>query len=75
MTKELMVLKAFGWTAFLFGLLAWIYGVLVQLVHPEFLPTSLSHLTPWLRLDTFTIVSFFIALLGFIVWRLTKEQE
>jgi len=73
MTKRLMILKIFGQTAFLFGLLAWFYGVLIQITHPEFLSTSLSHLTPWIRLDTFTMVSFVIALIGFIVWRLTKE--
>jgi hypothetical protein len=70
-----MVLKIFGQTAFLFGLLAWFYGVLIQLIHPEFLPTPLSHLTPWLRVDTFTIVSFIIALIGFIVWRLIEEYD
>ena len=74
MTKRFIALKVLAQTAFLFGLLAWFYGVLVQLVHPEFLPTPLSHLTTWLRLDTFTMVSFIIALLGFIVWRLIKEQ-
>ena len=70
-----IVLKIFGQTAFLFGLLGWFYGVLIQLVHPEWLPIGLSHLVPWIRVDTFTMVSFVIALLGFIVWRFTKEQR
>jgi hypothetical protein len=59
----------------LFGLLGWFYGALIQLVHPEWLPIGLSHLVPWIRVDTFTMVSFVIALLGFIVWRFTKEQR
>ena len=74
MIKRLMILKIFGQTAFLFGLLAWFYGILVQIIHPEFLSAPLSHLTPCIRVDTFTMVSFVISLLGFIVWRLTKEQ-
>jgi hypothetical protein len=73
MTKWLMLLKVIAQTAFLFGLLSWFYGVLIQLVHPEFLPTSLSHLIPWLRVDTFTILAFLVAVLGFVVWRLIKE--
>ena len=73
--NRLIVLKIFGQAAFLFGLLGWFYGVLVQLIHPEFLATTLSHLIPWIRVDTFTMVSFVIALFGFIVWRFTKEQQ
>jgi hypothetical protein len=70
---KLIVLKVAGEFLFLFGLLAWVYGVLIQLIHPEFLPTSLSHLIPWIRVDTFTIISFVVAAIGFIMWRLSKE--
>ncbi len=70
---KVAVLKAVGEFLFLFGLLGWIYGVLVQLVHPEFLSTSLSHLVPWIRVDTFTIISFVVAAIGFIILRLVKE--
>ena len=71
--RLIVVLKIAGQTAFLFGLLSWLYGVLVQITHPEWLPLGLSHLIPWLRVDTFTIFSFVIAGVGFIVWRLTRE--
>jgi len=67
------VLKVIGETAFLFGLLAWVYGVVVQVTHPEWLSLSLSHLVPWIRVDTFTILSFVVAATGFVVWRLTRE--
>jgi hypothetical protein len=70
---KLIVFKVLGELLFLFGLLGWIYGVLVQLVQPEFLPMGLSHLVPWIRVDTFTIVCFFVSALGFLMWRLTKE--
>jgi hypothetical protein len=67
------LLKILGETAFLFGFLGWAYGVLIQVTHPEFLPTTLSHLTPWIRVDTFTMVCFVVSLFGFILWRITKE--
>jgi hypothetical protein len=56
---------------FLCGL-GWIYGVIVQLTNPLWLFGGLSHLTPWIRLDTFTIISFLLSILGFFVWRLIK---
>ncbi len=67
--------KIAGQTAFLFGFLAWFYGVLIQVTHPEFLPLPLSHLTLWIRVDTFTMVSFIASMLGFVLWRLVKETE
>ena len=70
---KLNILKVIGEFLFLFGLLAWVYGVLIQFIHPEFLSTSLSHLVPWIRVDTFTIIGFFVAAIGFIIWRLAKE--
>jgi hypothetical protein len=69
----LIVTKVVGEFLFLFGLSAWVYGVLVQLVHPEWLTLSLSHLTPWIRVDTFTIFSFVVAAIGFLIWRLASE--
>jgi hypothetical protein len=67
------VLKVVGEALFLYGLLGWIYGVLIQITHPEFLPTSLSHLTPWIRVDTFAVLFFILSIIGFFIWRLTRE--
>lgn len=71
--RSLIVLKVSGEFLFLFGLLGWVYGVLIQLFHPEWLPLTLSHLIYWIRVDTFAILSFVIAAMGFLIWRLTKE--
>jgi len=43
---KLNIIEVFGEFIFLFGLIAWIYGVLVQLTHPEWLNLGLSHLIP-----------------------------
>jgi hypothetical protein len=75
MTYRLKFLKILGQTAFLFGVLSWFYGFIIQVTHPEFLTEPLSHLTLWLRVDTFTIVSFLVAILGFFVWRILNELE
>jgi hypothetical protein len=70
---RLIVVKVIGEFFFLFGLLAWIYGVAVQFVYPEWLSASLSHHTPWIRVDTFTMICFVVSAIGFIMWRLAKE--
>jgi hypothetical protein len=67
------VLKVVGEALFLYGLLGWLYGVLVQITHPEFLDTTLSHLTHWIRVDTFTVLSFSLSIIGFFIWRLTRQ--
>jgi hypothetical protein len=69
----MIVLKIFGEFLFLFGLLGWGYGVLIQLFYPDWLPLGLSHLTPWIRVDTFTILSFIVSAIGFLKWRLAKD--
>ena len=68
------VVKVVGELLFLYGLLGWAYGVLVQLTNPRWLPLGLSHVTAWIRVDTFAIVSFIISAIGFFIWRLTKES-
>jgi hypothetical protein len=70
---SIIVIKGVGELLFLFGFLGWVYGVLVQLIHPEWLPFGLSHLVPWIRVDTFTIISFVVSAVGFLIWRLTRE--
>jgi hypothetical protein len=70
---KLIALKVVGEFLFLFGLLSWVYGVLFQFIFPEWLTGGLSHFTPWIRVDTFTIIGFIVAAVGFLMWRLAKE--
>ena len=71
--KSLIVIKVIGQLLCLYGLLGWAYGVLIQLTNPSWLPEEISHLTLWLRLDTFAILSFISSGVGFCLWRLAKE--
>jgi hypothetical protein len=70
---SIIVVKVVGEALFLYGLLGWTYGVLVQLIHPRWLPSGLSHLIPWIRIDTFTVISFALSAVGFLIWRITRE--
>ena len=70
---NLIIAKVLGQFFLLFGLLGWFYGVLIQLVRPEWLTLQLSHLTAWIRVDTFAMLSFVVAAVGFLFWRLAKE--
>jgi len=71
---SLRIIRVIGEALFFYGLLGWIYGVTIQVTHPGFLQTALSHLTTWIRVDTFTVLSFIISIIGFFIWRLTKEK-
>jgi len=67
--KLYKLLTSLGFTLFFCGLLGWLYGVAIQFMHPEILSLGLSHLTPWIRVDTFAILSFLIMALGLFIWR------
>jgi len=67
------LVKVVGELLFLYGLLGWIYGVIIQLTNPDWLPLPLSHLTGPLRTDTFTILCLILSAVGFFTWRLTIE--
>jgi len=67
------VLRVVGEALFLYGLLGWAYGVVVQITNPDVLSMELSHLITWIRVDTFAVLSFILSIIGFFIWRLTRE--
>jgi len=69
----LVFVRVVGELLFVYGFLGWVYGVVVQLIHPFWVSSGLSHLTPWIRIDTFTVLSFVVSAVGFFVWRFAKE--
>jgi hypothetical protein len=70
---KILVAKVAGELLFLYGLLAWLDGVVVQFVNPMWLAMPVSHLFPWMRTDTFAVLSFIVSAFGFFVWRLAVE--
>jgi len=73
MITQRKVLQAVTLTGFIFGAAGWVYIALVALVHPETLPIQLTHLTPWIREDTFGIISFIVSAICFFAWNLVRK--
>lgn len=67
------VLNALSFTIFVFGLLGWMYIVGNAWFHPATLALPLTHLTPWIREDTFGIVCFTLSFVSFFVWKISKR--
>ena len=68
----MLIVKVFALMLFVFGLLAWLDGIIIQLTYPQWLPLPVSHLLN-IRTDTFTISMFIVSTIGFFVWRLIVE--
>jgi hypothetical protein len=67
------LMRAVALTAFVFGLLVWVYVVVIQVTHPEwiFMPFSHVDMFPfnW-RLDDVGMAGFAVAAIGFLLWRI-----
>jgi hypothetical protein len=77
MGREGNLVKATALTMFVFGLLAWLYVIIVQLLHVEWLAQPFSHLNfpPFnLRLDNVGIIAFAVSAVGFFVWQLERSN-
>ena len=70
--RKMLLIKVVGQVLFLFGLLAWLDGAVIQFTYPQWLAQPVSHLLD-IRTDTFTIIMFFVSAFGFFIWRLTAE--
>lgn len=71
--RIMIIIKVLSQMLFLFGLLAWLDGVIIQFTNPNWLPLPVSHLLPWIRTDTFTILMFIVSAIGFFIWKLIVE--
>ena len=71
--RIVFIVKVVGELLFLYGLLAWLDGVVIQIADPMWLPMPVSHLFPWMRTDNFTILSFITSAIGFFMWRIAVE--
>jgi hypothetical protein len=58
----------------LYGMAGWIYVGICALVAPQTLALPLTHLLPPLREDTSGVLSFIISFLGFISYRMTRQD-
>jgi hypothetical protein len=68
-------LYAFLRTTWLYGLLGGLYICVNAWIHPETLPLQLTHLTPWIREDTFGMLSFIVSAMSYFGLQLIKKYE
>ena len=62
----------------LFGLLTWVYVVVLQMAHPEWLGEPLSHVDVFpfnLRVDVTGMVAFVVSVLAFFFLQLTPGRR
>lgn len=75
--QKAISLRPFALTLFVFGLLVWLYVVVIQVSHPEWLPLQVSHIGfppfNW-RMDDVGMVAFAVSAFGFFVWQLGKTE-
>ena len=78
MKRKYAVMRAFALTAFAFGLLVWLYVVVIQVTHPEWLYQPFSHINVfplnW-RLDEVGISAFAVAAVGFLLWQIQLNMR
>lgn len=72
--RTMKIIRAASLTLFVFGFAGWVYIAVIAWVHPETLPLQLTHLTPWIREDTFGIICFAVSFIAFFTWNLVKDN-
>jgi hypothetical protein len=78
MIRRRALMRAVALTAFLFGLLVWVYVIVIQVTHPEWLTEPFSHVDyfpfNW-RLDEVGMAAFAIAVIGFLSWQIESNTK
>ena len=78
MIRKHGLLRAVALTAFVFGLLVWVYVVVVQITHPQWVTAPFSHVRvfpfDW-RLDEAGMAAFAVAAVGFFVWQVEIDTK
>ena len=72
------LLRVIALTMFLFSLLVWVYVVVIQVTHPEWLTEQFSHVNyfplNW-RVDEVGMVAFALAAVGFLIWQIELSMK
>jgi hypothetical protein len=65
-------------TLFLFGLLTWLYVIIFQMIYPDVMSATLTHINIFplnLRVDVTGIVAFVVSAVAFFFLQLTPKRE
>jgi len=78
MRRKHAIARAVALTAFVFGLLIWIYAVVIQVTNPDWLNQPFSHIAMfpfnW-RLDDVGMSAFAVAVIGFLLWQIESNSK
>ncbi|MGA3109382.1 MAG: hypothetical protein ABSD99_07975 [Candidatus Bathyarchaeia archaeon] len=78
MVRKRGLLRAVALTVFVFGLLVWVYVVVIQVTHPIWVVEPFSHVDifpfNW-RLDEVGMAAFAVAAVGFLVWQIELNAK
>lgn len=66
-------IRALSLTGFVHGMVGFLYIATSAMVHPQTLSIQLSHLTPWIREDTFGFLCFAISIISLFTYNMVKE--
>ena len=78
MTPKGAILRASSLTGFVFGLLVWLYAILIQVTRPEWLSEPFSHVGffPFnVRFDEVGMAAFAVSATSFFVWQVELNRE
>ena len=76
MVRGHIVLRSVAFTVFTFSLLVWVYVIVIQVTHTDWLSLPFSHVQyppfDW-RLDEVGMLAFAVAAIGFLIWQIERS--
>jgi hypothetical protein len=73
-SQGIKALTALSLSLAVYGMVGWIYVAICGLVAPDTLHLPLTHLLPHLREDTSGVISFIVSFIGFLVYRIVRDN-
>jgi hypothetical protein len=73
-SRKVKLIREVSLALAIYGIIAWAYVGICALVQPSSLALPLTHLLPGLREDTSGVLSFIASFLGFISYRMTRQE-
>jgi len=73
-SRGLKALTELSLSLAVYGMVGWVYVAILGLVAPNTLHLPLTHLLPHLREDTSGVISFIISFIGFVIYRIIRDN-
>jgi hypothetical protein len=73
--KSIKIFRSLFLTLTVFGLLGWLYLVVIQIAQPNLLGIQLTHIWKYPHVDTFGETSFLISFISFFIYNIIKDDK